>query len=262
MMVTNRERILRIINFLVPILILITIWQVLVSFYIIPGQFVPPPLDLISRALDMTNPAPVLQNHIIHSLYRFILGYLLAIGAGLAAGVAIGTSVICYKMFNPFISLFVSLPTIAWVPLLLVLVGLGDRTIIIAIFLGAFFPMVYNTTAGIRSVDRNIIRASRIMGAGATSTFIHVILPGSLISIITGLKLGIGNAWRALVGAEMLAATLWGVGYLIYASRAFYDLEAMFIGLALIGILSLVFDIIIIRTLENFTIKKWGLVSN
>lgn len=240
----------------------IILWEILVTFQIIPGQFLPAPTDLIDRMFRMMQPAPIMQNHIFHSLYRFIIGYIIAILAGLIFGILIGVSTTMYRMFNPFISLFVSLPTIAWVPLLLVLVGLGDTTIIFAIFLGAFFPMVYNTTTGIQSVDRSLIQASRIMGAGTLGTFAHVVLPGSMVSVLTGLKLGIGNAWRALVGAEMLAASLWGIGYLIYTSRAFYDVEAMFIGLVLIGILSLFFDLILIRVIENLTVKKWGMVRD
>ena len=251
-----------ILNFIIPLILMIFIWQVIVSLNLISGITIPSPYDLLLRASEMAGPDPILQNHIYHSLYRFIIGYFIATVVGMAVGVILGINETCYKMFNPFICLFVSLPTIAWVPLLLVLVGLGDATIITAIFLGAFFPMVYNTTAGIQGINCNFIRAAQIMGADKFRIFIGVILPGSLIPIITGLKLGIGNAWRALVGAEMLAATMWGIGYLIYASRAFYDLEAMFLGLFLIGILSLGFDLLIITTLENATIKKWGILRD
>jgi len=247
-------------GFIIPIVILVFIWELVVDIGLISSSLLPAPSTLLIRATQLSYPEPILIHHILESLYRFAVGYILAVIAGIGIGVLMGMSRIWYKMLNPFVSLFISLPTIAWVPLLLVIVGLGDATIIIAIFLGAFFPMVYNTTTGIQGVPQQLIWASRSMGAGRGATFLHVVIPGSMVSILTGMKLGVGNAWRALVGAEMLAATMWGLGFMIYAARAFYDIRAMFIGLVLIGLLSYLVDMALIQTIENKTIRKWGMV--
>lgn len=249
------------IMFLIPFIVIVIIWEVLALLFFSDTLMIPAPSQLILRFYELMFPKFILVEHVSKSLYRFVVGYFLAVACGLGMGILMGLNKSVYKMFAPFISLFISLPTIAWVPLLLVFTGIGDVTIIIAIFLGSFFSMVYNTTNGIRNVDHDLIRASRMMGAGKYTIFSQVILPGSMVSIITGLKLGIGNSWRALVGAEMLAATAWGIGYMIFASRTFYDIETMFIGLILIGALSLLVDTILIRTLESITIKKWGMLK-
>lgn len=256
----NRDTLRGPAGFVIPILTVIIFWEAAVDLGLISASILPAPSSLLVRACAMSSPRPILLHHILESLYRFGVGYALAVAAGIGIGVLMGTSRVWFKMLNPFVSLFISLPTIAWVPLLLVLVGLGNATIIIAIFLGAFFPMVYNTTTGIRGVSRQLVWASQTMGANRREVFMHVILPGSMPAVLTGLKLGVGNAWRALVGAEMLAATMWGLGYMIYAARAFYDLQAMFIGLVLIGLLSYFVDMALIQTIETRTVKKWGMV--
>ena len=173
-----------------------------------------------------------------------------------------GISKFLHRVFSSILSLFISVPTLAWVPLLLVTLGPGEETVIIAIFLGSFFPIVYNTLNGIRSVDKHHVWASQIMGADKATVFFEVLLPGSLVSIITGLRLAIGYSWRALVGAEMLAAGISaGVGQMIYAARAFNDVEAMFAGLVIIAIGGLLLDRLLMDPIERKTVEKWGMVK-
>ena len=221
----------------------------------------PSPSSLIVRMRDIIFENQVLQTNISYSVYRFIIGCTFATICGIGFGIMMGLSTTFYKMFKPLVSFFVSLPTLAWVPLLLVFIGIGDTTIVVAIFLGAFFPMVYNTTNGVHGINNDLLLAAKTMGATKHSIFTNVILPGSLVSILTGLRLAIGNSWRALVGAEMLAATKWGLGYMIYSARAFYDIQSMFIGLIFIGFLSFLFDTIIVKGLESKTVGKWGLIK-
>jgi ABC-type nitrate/sulfonate/bicarbonate transport system permease component len=139
--------------------------------------------------------------------------------------------------------------------------GLGDRTVITAIFLGGFFAITYNTMRGIEMVDEDQMNAARLMGVSGLRLFSSVLLPASLVSIITGLRLGIGYSWRALVGGEMLSALVeWGIGKMVYQARFWNDVAAMFVGLIVIGLSGFLLDRIFLKWLEKETVEKWGML--
>jgi NitT/TauT family transport system permease protein len=199
--------------------------------------------------------------YLYRSIYRFTIGYGLGAILGIGVGILMGINKHFYRMASPILSLLISVPTIAWVPLFLITVGIGDETIILAIFLGCFFAIVYNTMNGIRSINKELIWASKIMGAKKTTIFSKVLLPGASVSIITGLRLAVGYSWRALVGAEMLASISGGIGYLVYAARAFNAVNIMFTGLVIIALGGLIIDNLVLGALEKKTIEKWGMIK-
>ncbi|MHC4725081.1 MAG: ABC transporter permease [Planctomycetota bacterium] len=202
-----------------------------------------------------------LQYHLYHSLYRLFLGYLLAVIVGVMMGTVLALSKVVRQMFSVTLSLLISIPTIAWIPVLLITLGLGDKTVITAIFLGGVFEITYSTVAGMRSVDRQLTNAARIMGATRWGLFFKVLLPGSLVSIMPALRLSVGYCWRALVGGEMLSAMIkWGLGKMIYEARFWNDVKVMLVGLAAIGILGVVLDRLFLKTLEQATLEKWGML--
>jgi NitT/TauT family transport system permease protein len=158
--------------------------------------------------------------------------------------------------------LLISVPTIAWVPVLLITMGLGDRTVISAVFLGGFFAIAYNTMRGIEMVSESQINAARITGVRRLRLFASVLLPGSLVSVITGLRLGIGYSWRALVGGEMLSALVeWGIGKMVYQARFWNDVAAMFVGLVVIALSGLLLDRMLLKWLEKETVERWGMLA-
>jgi NitT/TauT family transport system permease protein len=210
---------------------------------------------------SLTVPQPTLLVYLYRSIYRFTIGYGLGAILGIAVGILMGINKHFYRMASPILSLLISVPTIAWVPLFLITVGIGDETIILAIFLGCFFAIVYNTMNGIRSINKELIWVSKIMGANKTTIFSKVLLPGASVSIITGLRLAVGYSWRALVGAEMLASISGGIGYLVYAARAFNAVNIMFTGLVIIALGGLIIDNLVLGALEKKTIEKWGMIK-
>lgn len=165
-------------------------------------------------------------------------------------------------MFSPTLGFLIAIPTIAWVPVLLVTMGLGNKTVVTAIFLGGVFEMIYSTTAGIRSVKDQQINAARIMGVRGLPLFFRVMFPASLVYIMPAMRLSIGYCWRALVGGEMLSAMIeWGLGKMIYEARFWNNVRIMFIGLMIIGILGVVLDRVFLKPLERNTLEKWGMLA-
>ena len=257
-----RHKLIKSLYFLFPFLCITVIWEFLVYFGVFSASFIPSPSKIALALFEKTVPEPVLLVHLWQSLYRILLGFGLGAFLGISVGILMGVEEIFYKAFFPILNFLIPVPTLAWVPLLLVTFGIGDETVILAIFLGSFFPIVYNTMNGIRGVKKQQIWASRSMGADNVTVFFDVLLPGSMVSMIAGLRLAIGYSWRALVGAEMLAAGVsWGVGHMIYAARAFNDVQTMFAGLVIIAIGGLLMDRLIMDPLERRTIERWGMVK-
>lgn len=262
----TKEKLVRSFYFLLPFLSVALALELLIDFGVISTKFIPPPSVIATTLFELATqkpPAPTLFDHVFGSLYRLVLGYGLGVLIGISIGILLGMNKILHQVLSSILSLFISIPTVAWVPLLLLTPLSGNETIVIAVFLGSFFPIVYNTMNGIRSVKKELIWASQIMGADKTTIFFDVLLPGSLISVITGLRLAIGYSWRALVGAEMIAQA-WisqGVGYLIFGAMFGRHPEVIFAGLIIIALGGFLLDRLIMSPLERKTIEKWGMVK-
>ncbi len=246
-------------RFIYPFIVVLVGYEMLIRIGLLsPNLF--PSLLVIGETFGEMVSDGVIFEHAYLSLHRMLLGYILGAVVGIGIGIAIGAKKILSDTFKPILSLLISVPTIAWVPILIVITGIGNTTIILAIFLGSFFPIVYNSIDGARSVEKTWLNAAEITGANKKKRFFHVMLPGSLKSIIPGLRLGIGYSWRALVGAEMLASRTGGLGRMIYGARSYGGVSEMLVGLAIIGILAYSFDSLLMKKLEESTIEKWGMV--
>jgi len=247
-------------HFLFPFFVVIIFWEIFVDIGLITR--VPAPYTLFMRFLQITFEKNILTSHLQASIYRLLIGYFLAAILGIGLGTLMGIKKSISEMFSPVLSLLIAIPTIAWVPVLLITLGLGDKTVITAIFLGGFFAIAYSTMHGIKTVNKSLINAAKTMGSNNKSLFFHVLLPGSLVSLLPGLRLAIGYSWRALVGAEMLAALVkWGIGKMIYSARFFNDVELMFVGLIIIGLAGLILDHLVMGTIEKWTIERWGMIQ-
>lgn len=195
-----------------------------------------------------------------YSLIRLLIGYGLAVACGVLIGAIMAQSRLIRDMFDPILSALMSVPTLAWVPILMICLGLGEATVIAAVFLGAFFVIAHQTQQGIRMVDTSLIRAAKTLGVTRARLFFAVLFPGALVSVLVGLRLGMGYGWRALVGGEMLAAMVTaGLGKMIYQARFWHDSKTMLLGLLGVALCGLVMDQGL-WLLERMTTRRWGMV--
>jgi len=260
--VQMKDRLFEFGQFLFPFFVLGIFWEISVRTGLINPQTLPSPSMILHELYTLTWQKYALQHHLSHSLYRLFVGYILAVIAGITIGTILGLQKTMRDMFSPVLSLLISIPTIAWIPVLLITMGLGNKTVITAIFLGGVFEITYSTIAGIRSVNKQQINAARIMGVKRLGLFYKVLLPASLVSIMPALRLSIGYCWRALVGGEMLSAMVeWGIGKMIYEARFWNNVKVMFVGLMVIGIFGILLDRVLLKRLEQATIEKWGMLA-
>jgi ABC-type nitrate/sulfonate/bicarbonate transport system permease component len=202
----------------------------------------PPPTAVFSAAMDLIGRG-VLMTHIVDSLYRV----LLAVGTASAIGIPLGLAMGWFPRFrsavDPLLEFIRPIPPLAWIPLSILWFGIGDTQIVYIIFLAAFFPIVLNSMAGARDADTYLVRAGLSLGARPRELFSTVVLPGALPNIFTGVRVGLGIGWMALVAGELVAAPS-GLGYMINNARTLFRSDYILLGMVLIGVLGLVLDFI------------------
>lgn len=250
-----------ILYFVLPFFLVAGVWEIVVRYGLISATALPPPSSVFSSFVRMIDNGSLLH-HLSKSFNRLAIGYLLAMGSGIGVGLLLTLSRVMRDMFAPVLSLLISVPTIAWVPVLLITMGLGDKTVITAVFLGGFFAITHNTMRGVELIDKTLINAARIMGVTGVKLFKSVYLPGSLPGVLTGMRLAIGYSWRALVGGEMLSAMIeWGIGKMIYQARFWNDVSTMFVGLIVIGVSGFLLDRLLLQAIERATVERWGMLT-
>ncbi|NLL17941.1 MAG: ABC transporter permease [Clostridia bacterium] len=219
-------------------------------------------LTILLRPTDNLLGIGSLLTNTFVSIVRVLLGYTLAALVAIPLGMVIGYSRLSEKMLLPFINLFRPIAPLAWVPLVLAWFGISSLATIFAvnnvklyvmlnniklsmlfiIFIGGFFPILTNSIHGVKSAKKIFIDASLTCGADKKDVFIKVLLPSSLPSIVTGLRVGLGVAWMCLVSAEMLPGSLAGVGYLITHAYTVGRTDVVLAGMIAISCVGGLFD--------------------
>jgi NitT/TauT family transport system permease protein len=190
--------------------------------------------------------------NLIFSAERVGKGFFVAILVAVPVGLAIGWSRIASGALDPTVQLLRPIPITAWLPFSIAVFGIKDLGAVFLIALGAFYPIVVNTAQGARDVERNLIRAAMMMGAGRWTILRRVVLPASLPSIFTGLRVGLGIAWTAVIVAEMVAVKS-GLGYVLWDAYYVGRMDVVIADMASIGLLGLASDRVIVL------IERWAL---
>jgi NitT/TauT family transport system permease protein len=199
-------------------------------------------------------------HHAALTLYRMMSGYALAVAIGIPLGVLMGRFRAVENFVMPLASALMPIPSLALVPLFILWFGLGNTVSILIVLYAALFPMILNAWSGVRAVNQLWLRAAGAMGAKENALFWKVILPGASPFIITGLRLAFLRAWIAVVGAEMLASSDWGLGWVIYDAKEFLNADIMLASLVVIGALGFIFERLVFGSIERATVQRWGMV--
>jgi NitT/TauT family transport system permease protein len=226
---------------------------------IFPAALVPTLPAVIQTLWSMLLDGTML-NHAFHTLYRMVFGLGLAIVVGLPLGILMARFRAVEQFFLPLVAVLMPIPSLAWVPVFILWFGLGNTTTILVVFYAATFPMLLNAWTGVRSVNPLWLRAAGAMGARGRSLFWKVIVPGASPFIITGLRQAFLRSFVAVVGAEIIAASAWGLGWVIFDAKEFLNADVMLASLAVIGAIGFVFERLVFGSLERATILRWGMV--
>jgi NitT/TauT family transport system permease protein len=188
------------------------------------------------------------------SLFRVIAGFLIGAGLALPLGLLMGASTRIYDLFNPLMQILRPIPPIAYIPLAILWFGLGNPPSFFLIAIGAFFPVLMNTIAGVRQVDGIYLRAARNLGVNQWTMFTRVILPAATPYILAGVRIGIGTAFIVVIVSEMIAVND-GLGFRILEAREFMWSDKIIAGMITIGLLGLFIDTAVSRL--NNHLLRW-----
>ena len=183
--------------------------------------------------------------HILKSMQRVYGGFLLAAAIGIPLGLLIGRIKVLRDLLDPTISVLRPIPVTAWLPLSMIFFGLGPNAAIFLVFLGAFYPILLNTTFGVRSVDVKLFEAAAMLGCAGSAMFRQVVLPAALPSIFNGLRIAHGFAWILIVVGEMTGVPT-GLGSVIMDGRTLSRTDLVVTGMIVIGALGFITDRIIV----------------
>lgn len=175
------------------------------------------------------------------SLFRVIAGFLIGLLLALPLGLVMGANQPIYRLLNPLIQILRPIPPIAYIPLAILWFGLGNPPSFFLIAIGAFFPVLMNTIAGVRQVDGIYLRAARNLGASQLTIFTRVILPAATPYILAGVRIGIGTAFIVVIVSEMIAVND-GLGFRILEAREFMWSDKIIAGMITIGLIGLAID--------------------
>ena len=199
----------------------------------------PAPTSIAKTAAAMIASGELLFN-LLASLQREVTAFLFAATA-IPLGMAMGWWRVVYNQVNPVMEILRPIPPLAWIPLSILWFGLGDEQNEFIIFLGMFFPILVNTIVGVKNIEPNLVRAARSLGAPEWKVLWRVVLQGALPQIITGVRIGLGVGWMALVAAELVGANS-GLGFLINDARSMLRTDTIAVGMLTIGIVGLMTD--------------------
>jgi len=223
---------------------LIFVWQFASTVWlprIAPHMAVlmPAPTTIAKTAMGMIASGELFF-HLLASLRREAAAFVFAATA-IPLGMAMGWWRRVYNQINPIMEILRPIPPLAWIPLSILWFGLGDEQNEFIIFLGMFFPILVNTVVGVKNVDPNLVRAARSLGAPEHKVLWRVVLQGALPQIITGVRVGLGVGWMALVAAELVGANS-GLGFLINDARSMLRTDTIAVGMLTIGLVGLMID--------------------
>ena len=198
--------------------------------------------------------------HAGYTLFRVLVGFVAAVTLALPLGVAMARFRPVERFVMPLVTALMPIPSFALVPLFMLWFGIGNLTTILIVLYAATFPVLINTWSGVRAVNPLWLRAASAMGADEQALFRKVIVPGAMPFIITGVRQAFLRAWIAVVGAEMIAASDWGLGWVIFDAKEFLNTDVMMASLVVIGFLGFVFERLVFGALERATVLRWGMV--
>lgn len=215
-------------------MLLLVIWQLAtaVTGYFSPSQL-PPPIDVVTALGGLLRHGE-LWTHLEASGTRVAVGYLAGAAAALALGSLVGLSVTVRRLLAPTVAAFRTVPSLAWVPLLLLWFGIDETPKILMVAIGAFFPIYTTTASALSHVDSQLLEVGRAYGRHGASLLTTVMLPAAAPELVNGLRLGLANAWLFVVAAELIASSK-GLGFLLIDSQNSGRTDVMLLAIVLLA---------------------------
>lgn len=244
--------------FILPILLLI-FWQISANTGRINTHLIPSPSMIIGNFKEIIMNGRLWENLSV-SFLRVVIGFLCGAALGLVIGFFMGLFKDVNLLFTLFVSILRPIPTIALIPVFILILGIGESSKYAIIAIGSFWSVLLNTINGVDSVDSKLLEVGYAYRIPKKDQIFRIILPSALPSILTGLRIGVSSAWISVIGAEMLAASR-GIGYMITYARDNSQVSTMYAGVLTIGLVGLIIDRVLISVQKFYLKRSRGIAS-
>ncbi|RFZ86193.1 ABC transporter permease subunit [Shinella sp. WSJ-2] len=224
--------------------VIIGLWALASAYALVSPVFLPSPRQVVIALYNLVVTGFVdatLAEHVGASLYRIFGALIASILIGIPAGLAIGTSRVGRGILDPIVEFLRPLPPLAYLPLVIIWVGIGEASKITVIALSMLPSIILSTSAGVRAVSKDHINAARSLGASKAQVLREVVLPSAVPSILTGIRIALGAGWTTLVAAELVAATS-GIGFMIQSAAQFLVTDIVIAGIIVIALIAIVLE--------------------
>lgn len=255
----RQNKILPVIAIVFPVLVIL-IWQYASTHGLVKASLVPAPLTIAKTFLSYIESGKLWKNLSV-SFGRVACGYVIVAMCGVAVGFLMGLFKPVSAALNGIVSVLRPIPTIALVPIVILLAGIGFSSKVAIIAFGSFWPVLLNTMHGIQTVDNKLLEVAYTYRIRTSKTILRIIVPSSIPAILTGLRLGMSNAWMSVVAAEMIASST-GIGYLITLSRETANARVMYMCVLVIGVIGLIIDKGLTRLEHYYLAKTRGIIDS
>lgn len=239
---------------LIPVALLV-VWQVVSTSGLVPVSMLPTPEMVWLAAVDLAERG-LLGLYIAISTQRVLIGFAIGAAIGLLLGAVVGLSRLGDILLAPTLGAIRAVPSLAWVPLLILWFKIGEESKIILIAIGAFFPVYTIVAAALRHVDRQLLEAARAFGLHGVQLFTTVQLPAVVPSVLSSLRLALAQSWLFLVAAELIASSM-GLGFLLLDSGQNGRLDRIFLAIILLALLGKLTDSIV-ALFERWAVRRWA----
>ncbi len=235
--------------------LLVGIWQLAIIIGGHDAALFPPPLKVFKALLETLKDGSIFE-HIGISLFRFFIGYLLAVIVATIVGLFLGRWTKIWQVVDPIVQVLRPISPIAWSPFIVLWFGIGDIPAIVIIFIAAFFPVLLSTVSAVKKVDHVYLRVAANFEMSQIDLLRKIVFPAAFPMIANGLHMALGSAWIFLVAGEMVGAQS-GLGFLVVDARNSLSLDLVMVAIIVIGVLGLLLDKGI-RYFERWVVKIWG----
>lgn len=238
-------------------IVLLLVWYIGSVTGILNKHILPSPVKVGETLIKLIGNGELAENLLV-SGGRVIKGFALGSAIGILSGVLMGLSKKLNKILSSLVSIFRPIPMIAWIPLLILWLGIGEGSKVAVIIIGTLWPVLLNTISGILSADKKLLEVARVLEKNKKEVLFNVILPSAWPSIFTGIRLGVSTAWTCVVAAEMVAASS-GIGYMITYARELSQPDVVLAGVFTIGIVGLLIDFMIVKLQKR--LLRWNYIQ-
>jgi len=236
-------------------LLLLGAWQLSTSLELVSTSQLPSPEMVWTAGVDLAQRG-LLGQYAAISTQRVLIGFAIGSLLGLAFGALVGLSRLSAALFAPTLGAIRAVPSLAWIPLLLLWLGIQEDSKITLIAIGAFFPVYTTVASALRHVDRQLVEAGRAFGLNGLKLFLVVQLPAVIPSVVSGLRLALAQAWLFLVAAELIASSM-GLGFLLIDSQNNGRIDRIFLAIIMLAVIGKLTDALV-GLFETWANKKWA----